>query len=128
MGKKVFLRGVDEKVYAEAKARAAQLGITVSEAVNIALKAWLESSRGPCSSGPAGAAYGVGDEQGTKYRVVANNGELEETFDRLEDALAWLRRLYSEGRLSNSYIEPVGPKRARILEVGMGYDELRGTV
>ncbi|QOJ78991.1 hypothetical protein IG193_00555 [Infirmifilum lucidum] len=128
MGRKVFLRGIDEKVYAEAKARAAQLGITVSEAVNIALKAWLESSHGHCSSGPTSAGHGVGDEQGVRYRVVANDGEFEETFDRLEDALAWLRKLYSEGRLRNSYIEPLGAKRARIIEVGMGYDELRGTV
>ena len=40
--KNIFVRGIDESVYREVKARAALLGLTLSDVVNMALKEWLK--------------------------------------------------------------------------------------
>jgi len=132
MAKKVFLRGIDEKLYAEVKARAAILGITVSEAVNRALEAWLrtpasevvEIGGGKRRLRKAAERLAGGREEGVL--VVANDGELHALFDTVEEALEWLRGLYSRGELRNSLIRPLGRKEVRYLEVGGGGDELLG--
>lgn len=127
--KKVFLRGVDENLYARVKARASLLGITVSEAINLALKAWLSTSfpetRGfsPKDYGGAGSG-GFKDKKGVL--VVVNGGEEERVFEGLDDALKWLRRLYRDGSLRSSTIRFLGLRKPpRFLEIGGGGIEVR---
>lgn len=131
MPKKVFLRGIDEKLYAEVKARAAILGITVSDAVNIALEAWLKSpaplaisSNGKRRLRKAARELAASKEKGVL--VVANDGELHAFFDSIEEAVEWLRNLHSKGELRNSLIKPVGRREVEWLEIGGGLDELLG--
>ena len=132
MPKKVFLRGIDERLYAEVKARAAILGITVSEAVNRALEAWLrtplsevvESGSEERRLREIAEELAKGGEGGVL--AVANDGELYELFDSLEEAVEWLRGLYSEGALRNSLIKPLGKREIKYLEIGGGGDELLG--
>jgi len=129
MPKKVLLRGIDERLYAEAKARAAILGITVSEAVNRALEVWLRTPLTEVDKSGNGrrlreiaGKLAEGRERGVL--TVANDGELFAFFDSLEEALEWLRKLYSEGVLKNSLIKPLGRRRVEYLEIGGGGDEL----
>ena len=132
MAKKVFLRGIDDKLYAEVKARAAILGITVSEAVNRALEVWLrtpiseiiESSDGKRKLREVAEKLAEGKRRGVL--VVANDGELYAFFNTLEEALEWLKSLYSKGVLRNSLIKPLGRREIRYLEIGGGGDELLG--
>ncbi len=49
--------------------------------------------------------------------VVANDGELYAFFNALEEALEWLRNLYSKGVLRNSLIKPLGRREIRYLEI-----------
>jgi len=130
--RKVFLRGIDERLYAEVKARAAILGITVSEAVNRALELWLRTPASHAVEGrgrsrrlvEAAERLAKGREGGVL--VVANDGELHAFFDDLEEAVRWLRELYLRGELRNSLIRPLGRRVIRYLEVGGGADELLG--
>jgi len=129
MAKKVFLRGIDEKLYAEVKARAAILGITVSEAFNRALEVWLRTPASEVVGRGGGRRLRAiadelarGREEGVL--VVANDGELYEFLSNFEEAVEWLRDLHSRGLLRNSLIRPLGKRRIRYLEVGGGVDEL----
>ena len=45
-GKVVGIKGIDPKLYRELKAQSALNGITVSEAINRALKLWLQTAAG----------------------------------------------------------------------------------
>jgi len=132
MAKKVFLRGIDEKLYAEVKARAAILGITVSEAVNRALEMWLRSPTSEVvkERGRKERLREVADKLAKKEKrgvlVVVNDGELHEFFDTMESAIEWLRDLYSRGLLRNSLIKPLGERKVSYLEIGGGVDELFG--
>ena len=45
-GRVVGIKGVDPKLYRELKAQSALDGITVSEAINSALKLWLQTAAG----------------------------------------------------------------------------------
>lgn len=122
MAKGVFIRGVDERLYAEVKARAALLGITVSEAVNQALELWLRSPPqelpGRASGELREAAERMSSRQGKGYLVVANDGELHFICDTLEEAVDRLRALYGSGQLRNSLIRPLGPRKVEFVEVG----------
>ncbi|RLE87869.1 MAG: hypothetical protein DRJ67_03600, partial [Thermoprotei archaeon] len=123
MAKKVFLRGIDEKLYAEVKARAAILGITVSEAVNRALETWLRTPTSDVVGEVSGerlreAARRLSRGRDRGVLVVANDGELHAWFDSLEEAVEWLRELHRRGVLRNSLIKPLGGERVRYLEVG----------
>lgn len=86
MARKVFLRRVDERLYAEVKARAAILGITVSEAVNRALELWLRTPAPGVVEGGGGkrrlreAARRLAEGRGEGVLVVANDGELHAFF------------------------------------------------
>lgn len=130
MPKRVFLRKIDERLYAETKARAAVLGITVSEAVNRALEAWLSNSTPAIPGGTSrrrkirDVARRIAEGREKGILVLANDGNLYAFFDTLEDALEWLRDLHSRGVLKNSLIKPLGGGEVRYLEVGGGEDEL----
>ena len=117
MPKTVFLRGIDERLYAEVKARAAILGITVSEAVNIALEAWLKTPASQAIEGNRKRKLKETAEELAEVReegvlVVANDGELHAFFDSLEEAVEWLRLLHSRGELRNSLIKPLGRRES----------------
>ncbi|MEM0093372.1 MAG: hypothetical protein QXT33_06765 [Thermofilum sp.] len=125
MAKGVFVRGVDERLYAEVKARAALLGITVSQAVNQALEMWLrappplEQARGarePLRSAASRLAAG----RGKGYLVVANDGAVSFRCETLEEAVERLRGLYEAGLLKNSLIKPLEARRVEFVEVGGG--------
>ncbi|MGC8932804.1 MAG: hypothetical protein ACP5LQ_05880 [Candidatus Methanodesulfokora sp.] len=116
MPKSVFLRGIDEDLYAQVKARAALLGITVSEAVNRALEEWLRRTvHQEAPSSPEG-------KKG--YLVVVNDGKIKRIFETLNEAVSWLQELHSKGLLFRSMIKPLREEHPRFLEVGGGFDEL----
>lgn len=125
VAKGVFVRGVDERLYAEVKARAALLGITVSQAVNQALEMWL---RAPPPIEPAkdareslrSAANRLAGGRDKGYLVVANDGAVSFLCETLEEAVEKLRSMYEAGLLRNSLIKPLGARRVEFVEVGGG--------
>ena len=122
MARKVFLRGIDEKLYAEVKARAAILGITVSEAVNRALEVWLrtpiseviESSDGKRKLREVERLHG--EEYRGKYVVVCD-GRLVKVCDDEEEA----RRAAVSSGATQCIIARIGEGvKEEVIELGMG--------
>lgn len=131
MGKKVFLRNIDEKLYAALKAKASLLGITASQAVNEAIKLWLQSPG--ASSQPAETlqekarklAQQYCDKQG--YLVAVNDAAQHYLAASLQEAVQILRKLHEQGNLKNSIIVPLKPQK-KIIETGGGLLEIRRTL
>ena len=122
----VFLRNIDEEVYREVKARAALLGITVSEAVNMALREWL---RKPVVGVKGERDYlrDLAERLASKYYEEGRKGFLVVVSKReyylcssIEECVVLLRRLYREKKIKRSIIREVKPKSVRFIEVGGG--------
>ena len=131
MGKKVFLRNIDEKLYAALKAKASLLGITVSQAVNEAIRLWLQSpeaSLQPAETLQEKARKLAQQHRGKQgYLVAVNDAAQHYLAATLEEAVQILRKLHEQGKLKNSIIVPLKPQK-KIIETGGGLIEIRRTL
>ena len=131
MGKKVFLRNIDEKLYAALKAKASLLGITASQAVNEAIRLWLQSpeaSPQPAETLQEKARKLAQQHRGKQGYLVAVNDATQHYFAAtLEEAVQILRKLHEQGKLKNSIIVPLKPQK-KIIETGGGLIEIRRTL
>ncbi len=131
MGKKVFLRNIDEKLYAALKAKASLLGITASQAINEAIRLWLQSPEAnpqPIEEYEEKArklANQHRDKQG--YLVAINDAKQHYLAATLEEAVQTLRQLHEQGKLKNSIIVPLKPQK-KIIETGGGLLEIHRTL
>lgn len=131
MGKKVFLRNIDEKLYAALKAKASLLGITASQAVNEAIRLWLQSpeaSLQPAETLQEKARKLAQQHRGKQgYLVAVNDAAQHYLAATLEEAVQILRKLHEQGKLKNSIIVPLKPQK-KIIETGGGLIEIRRTL
>lgn len=131
MGKKVFLRNIDEKLYAALKAKASLLGITASQAVNEAIRLWLQSpeaSPQPAETLQEKARKLAQQHRGKQgYLVAVNDAAQHYLAATLEEAVQILRKLHEQGKLKNSIIVPLKPQK-KIIETGGGLIEIRRTL
>lgn len=131
MGKRnVFLRNIDEKVYLEVKARAALLGITVSEAVNMALREWLkkpitkiEVKKDDLRDLAEKLANKYYEEEKRGYIVVVSEKE-HYLCDTIEECIDLIKKLYSEKKIKRSIIREIKPKALKFVELGGGGIEI----
>ena len=131
MGKKVFLRNIDEKLYAALKAKASLLGITASQAVNEAIRLWLQSpeaSPQPAEKLQEKARKLAQQHRGKQgYLVAVNDATQHYLAATLQEAVRILRKLHEQGKLKNSIIVPLKPQK-KIIETGGGLLEIRRTL
>jgi len=132
--KNVFLRGIDEETYREVKVKASLLGITLSEAVNIALKEWLKKPI--IVEDKKSDVKEIADrlvekylKKGVKgYIVIFNNGENHAICSSIDEAINIIRKRYTEKKISSVLIREIKPRSIRFLEIGGGLLEICGEI
>ena len=130
----IFVRGIDDNVYREVKARAALLGVTLSEVVNMALKEWLKKPViiKDSNRDVRRIVDRLVDEylaKGVKgYIVVFNRGERHVVCRSLDEAIDSVRKAYVEEKIYSAVIREIKPRPVKFLEIGGGMLEIRGEV
>lgn len=132
--KNVFLRGIDEETYREVKVKASLLGITLSEAVNIALKEWLKKPI--IVEDKKSNVKEIADrlvekylKKGVKgYIVIFNNSEKHAICSSIDEAINIIRKRYTEKKISSALIREIKPRSIRFLEIGGGLLEICGEI
>lgn len=71
MPEKVFIRGIPDEMWRALKARASLEGITVSQAVQAAIRAYLSGTSRAADSGPTGVWGGITDVGGSGDKDVS---------------------------------------------------------
>ena len=121
--KNIVVKGVDEEIYRKVKAKASLLGIRVSDAVNMALKAWVEDffDEQEENRRVARAFIEKNKHLKGKYLVVAK-GKVMGVYDTLDEAIVVLRKLWNEG-VRKAILTEIGEEK-EVLEWGGGSFEL----
>ncbi|MGB9660269.1 MAG: hypothetical protein ACPLY9_07150 [Nitrososphaerales archaeon] len=126
--KNVVIKGVDEELYRRAKARATLLGLKIPDAINEALKKWLESEEElPTMEELANKSLLESElsklikEHSGKYVAVAK-GKILGIYDTIEKAFQAIKDIAKEGA-RQGYVTKIEPKKTLTLEMGMAiYD------
>jgi antitoxin component of RelBE/YafQ-DinJ toxin-antitoxin module len=124
----VVVKGVDEELYRRAKAKAALLGLKIPDAINEALKKWLESEEElPNMEETANRRLlesefpRLMEDYEGKYVAVAKSRVLG-VYDTIEEAFQAIKSIAKEGA-HQGYVTKIEPKKTLTLEMGMAiYD------
>ena len=124
MGKRnVVIKAVDEELYRKAKAKAALLGIKIPDAVNEALRGWIQSKQSRESleelanrSELEGKLPELIRRYEGKYVAVAK-GRVMGTYETLEEAFQAMSELAREGA-QHGYVTKIEPKKTVTIELG----------
>ncbi|MGQ9469614.1 MAG: hypothetical protein ACUVTD_07330 [Nitrososphaerales archaeon] len=120
----VVVKGVDEELYRRAKAKATLLGLKIPDAINEALKKWLEAEEElPTMEELANRSLlesefsRLIEEHRGKYAAAAK-GRILGVYDTVEEAFQAIKDIAREGA-HQGYVTKIEPKKTLTLEMWM---------